>query len=129
MTEIVSKLQSMRSFRMGAAASMKAITAAEESLGLLFSDEYRDYISAFGAASVYGHELTGICTSRRLHVVDVTIAEREYNPSVPNDLYVIEQAHIDGIVVWQSSDGTVYQSMPNEVPVKLCDSLCEYVDL
>ena len=84
-------------------------------------------IKEYGAVTFSGHELTGICNSKRLNVVDVTKEERKYN-KVPEDWYVIEQANIDDIVIWQDTNGAVYQTMPNKKPIKLCNSLLEYID-
>ena len=95
---------------------------------LMFAADYREYVSAFGAASYCEHELTGICKSARLNVVDVTQDERQYN-SVPADWYVIEEANIDGIVIWQATDGTVYRTRPGCKADKICDSLKEYISL
>ena len=43
--------------------------------------------------------------------------------------YVLEQANIDGIVLWQDKEGNVYQTMPSSVPKKICGSLAEYIAL
>lgn len=77
---------------------------------------------------IYGHELTGICKAARLNVVDVTQDERQYN-SVPVDWYVIEQTNIDGIVIWQTASGTIYETCPGSEADKICDSLEEYISL
>ena len=103
------------------------IDAAERELGLCFATDYREYIAAFGVASFAGHELTGVCKSKRLSVVDVTIEERS-NTAVPSDWYVLEQANIDGIVIWQASNGAVYQTAPNAKAKKICGSLAEYIE-
>ena len=79
---------------------------------LKFSDEYRKYLARYGVASANGHEFTGICASSRLNVVDVTISERINNPNIQMDYYVVEQANIDRIVIWQSQTGEIYQSAP-----------------
>jgi hypothetical protein len=129
MWNIVKILQSKNINYTLSGASREQIEQAEEALKLGFADEYRDYLAKFGVVSFGGHEFTGICTSSRLNVVDVTISERINNPTVPMDFYVVEQANIDGIVVWQSSTGEIYQTMPNMQPIKLCNSLCEYIDL
>ncbi len=110
-------------------ASEEQVKSAEIKLGLGFSDEYRSYLLAFGVASANGHEFTGICGSPRLNVVDVTLEERRYNPNVPPDLYVVEEANIDGIVLWQSQAGKIYQTRPNQPPVPLCDSLSELLEM
>jgi hypothetical protein len=44
------------------------------------------------------------------------------------NLYVVEQANIDGIVIWQSETGEVFQTMPNALPIKISDSLLEYLE-
>ena len=46
-----------------------------------------------------------------------------------NDWYVVEQTNIDGIIIWQASNGTVYQTAPNAKPKKLCESLAEYIKM
>jgi hypothetical protein len=128
-SEIVLKLPERPNFRAMQGATDEIIKQAEQKLGLQFSDEFREYLIAFGVASVYGHELTGICDFPRLNVVDVTFAERASNPNIKADWCVIEQANIDGIVIWQSITGEVYQTMPGSAPIKLCDSLSGYIDL
>lgn len=103
------------------------IMKVEDTLGVKFADEYRAYISNFGTASFYGHELTGICEGdASINVVDVTLEERAYFPNIPRGWYVVEQTHIDGIVIWQDEDGCIYRATPNSV-VKICNSLREYI--
>ena len=46
---------------------------------------------------------------------------------VPEGWYVIEQAHIDGIVFGQDWTGGVYKSQPSIKPVKVCNLLIEYI--
>lgn len=41
--------------------------------------------------------------------------------------YVVEQANIDGIVIWQASDGKVYQTNPKLKPLQIAESLSEYI--
>lgn len=104
------------------------ILDAENTLALSFFPEYREYLSKYGVCSVEGHEFTGLGTTKRLDVVENTLLERQHTV-VPTNWYVIEQADIDGIVIWQSSTGEIYQTAPNVEPIKLCDSLSEYLDL
>ncbi len=129
MSNIASKMAKLQSFRHRIPVDSDLISSAEKELGVIFSPEYMEYLKEFGAASYYGHELTGICKSSRLNVVDVTITERENNPIVPKNWYVIEQANIDGIVIWQAETGEIYQTAPNAVPLKLYDSLGEYIEM
>lgn len=103
------------------------ILHAEKELGLQFSEEYKEYLAKFGVVSYDSHELTGICPFPRLNVVCVTNEERQFNPFVPKRCYVIEQTNVDGIVVWQASDGRVYQTYPGSKPVQIAESLSEYI--
>ena len=108
-------------------ATNAEIIEAEAKLFVSFSKEYKHYLSSVGFAIYEGHELTGICKAKRLNVVDVTLSERSITPDIPDDWYVIEQLNIDGIVIWQSTIGTIYQASPNTKPKKICDSLVEYI--
>lgn len=108
-------------------ADTRDITEAESKLELKFAGEYKEYAAAYGAASYYGHELTGICGIPYLDVVSVTEQERSVNPKVPQNWYVVEETHIDGIVFWQDENGVIYRSHPNAIPVKVYDSMEEYV--
>ena len=101
--KIIKLMQEQPAFHARSAASNEEIAAVENVLGLRFAQDYREYVATFGAASFAGHELTGICKSDRLNVVTVTMEERN-NMVVPADWYVLEQANIDGIVVWQNSE-------------------------
>ena len=129
MSSIVHALKQREDFRSLGSVSPDAVSAAEKALGLAFAEDSREYVEAYGTAWFDGHELTGVCPFPRLNVVEVTQDERLYNPDIPHNLYVIEQAHIDGIVIWQSSSGEMYQTSPGSKPLKLCNSLNEYIDL
>lgn len=106
-----------------------AIAQAEKSLNNHFAADYREYLLEVGLASFDGHELTGICNSKRLNVVDVTLAERSITPGIPQNWYVLEEANIDGIVIWQNSIGEIFQTQPGRETIKLADSICDYLDL
>ena len=129
MTSIVDKLRALPAFGSLAGVSMEQIADAEKALTLRFADDYREYLLSFGIASSDGHEFTGICNSKRLNVVDVTLAEKSITPSIPNDWYVLEEAGFDGIIIWQNSIGEVFQTLPGREAVKLADSICDYLDL
>ncbi len=128
MKDIVELLKSKELLNEVKCISEDAICEAEDSLSLHFSEEYKKYVSELGFAVYDDHELTGICKAKRLNVVDVTKTEREITPDVPDDWYVIEQLNIEGIVIWQSSTGEIYQTAPNTKPKKICNSLSEYIE-
>ena len=108
-------------------ATETQISDAELQLRVQFSDEYSDYLAAFGAIMADGIELTGITKAEYRNVVSVTKKERELNPNVPNTMYVIENTGVDGIIVWQDSTGTVYQTTPDSKPIEIAASLEKYI--
>lgn len=103
------------------------ISCAEKQLSTHFSQEYTQYLQQIGLVAFDGRELTGLCKDQRLNVVNVTIEERSRNQSVPATWYVIEQANMDGIVIWQSPKGEIYQTSPNSSYKKICNSLSDYL--
>ena len=92
-----------------------------------FSKDYTAYVQKYGFACYDSHEITGIGRAKRLNVVDVTLKERDYVNNLPDGAYVIEQAHIDGIDIWQVENGKIYQSHGNGTIICICDNLTEYV--
>ena len=127
MNDLISCLKNKPMFIGSKGASNAQIAEAEEQLTVSFSKEYKHYLTTIGFAIYEGHELTGICKAKRLNVVDVTLSERSITPDVPADWYVIEQLNIDGIVIWQSTSGEIFQTSPNSEPKKIYDSLVEYI--
>lgn len=108
-------------------ATDEEICSAEDKLGLKFSDEYREYLKAFGIASWDGIELTGICKSKHQNVVDNTLYYRTNNNRVGNGLYVIRTLGIDGIVIWQNENGQIFQTAHQGEPVKCAESMMDYI--
>ncbi len=107
--------------------SEECVDKAEESLGVHFSEEYRKALIKFGVINIYGHEIVGLGSSKRLDVVYNTLSEREINDDFPPDQYVVEQAAIDGIVITQDKKGFIYQFQPGRPVKKIAGSLAEYL--
>lgn len=129
MSDISSIIAKMKSFHARKSAQLNEIEFAEQELGLRFNEDYKACLLAFGQFSIYGHEFTGITKTSRLDIVEVTKDEKFRNDYIPQELYVIEQTHIDDIVIWQNGRGEVFQSSFNELPHKIADSLLEYIEL
>ena len=89
--------------------------------------QHLSLIHIFGLACFDGHELTGLTTNARLDVVSVTKEQREWFGDVVSAWYVVEEANIDGIVIWQDSDGIVYAAAPYSDAVAIASSLSEYI--
>ncbi len=94
-----------------------------------FSSDFKDYLSEVGSCIFRSHEIVGIGKNRNTDVVSVTEDARDLNPSVPANLYVIEDTHFDGIIIWQDESGTVWQTYPNAQPKKIADSLLAYLGI
>lgn len=124
MTHFIASLRKQKNLRHSTGASRDEVVRAEMELGLSFFSDYREYLTEFGIASANGHEFTGLCASPRLNVVSVTRDQRKRH-AVPNDFYVVEEAGIDDIVVWQASSGELYQTVPGREPILFGRSLSE----
>lgn len=126
MEDIIKTLKDAPDFIGGRGRSDKEIESAEKELGINFAPDYKTYLKEIGLACFDGHELTGICQDPRLDVVHVTKDQRENNPEAPN-CYVIEEADIDGIVIWQDFSGNIYMTVENSRPKLIADSLAAYI--
>ena len=127
MSNVIDALNEKSSLLVGKGSSPEQITQTEQELGLSFSEEYREYLSAYGIAAFDGHELTGITKSERLSVVSATLEARKKYSELPADLYVIEETGVEEIVILQDSTGAVYRCAPNAKRRKICASLSEYL--
>ncbi len=111
----------------GKGASQEDIEKAEDILEITFSSDYREYLKKYGAVLFDGHELTGISKAKQLDVVSVTQEQRKYYTAEDaKDMYVIENLNIDGVIIWQGSDGTIYETQGNRKN-KIYASFAEYI--
>lgn len=114
-------------FYKGDGATDLEIAEAEKTLGVVFSDEYRDYLRAYGVVGINGHEITGITANEEASVVSATIAGRMLVEDYDACWYVVEKGNIDGILIWQNKTGEIIQTMIGGGPVVLAASLAEYI--
>ena len=105
------------------------IDHAENMLRTHFAEDYRSYLKEIGLACLDGHELTGLTKISRLNVVSVTQERRKQFGKMVASWYVIEEIGVDGIIIWQSPDGTVYETYPNAEAKRLASSLLNYIKL
>ena len=127
MSPIIKVIKNLQNLRCLVPLNEKDIDDAEKVLGLKFADEYRTYTKEFGAISADGLELTGVVTAPRLNVVEVTISEKSLNQNIPDDMYVIENTGIDGILTLQNARGEIFSISPSSKPIKKFASLTEYL--
>lgn len=126
LSKLIEEIKSIPNFYAEKGASALQIKQAELSLGLNFALDFKECLREFGSVSVDGHELTGFSADKNLDVVEITLNNRKKH-NVGNNLYVIEETHIDEIVIWQDSDGTVYETTPYSKPQEIAKSLIEFV--
>ncbi|MBZ2386566.1 SMI1/KNR4 family protein [Anaerococcus murdochii] len=126
MEDIIKTLKDAPDFIGGTGRTEAEIESAEKELGINFASDYKTYLKEIGLACFDGHELTGICEDLRLDVVHVTKDQWENNPEAKN-YYVIEEANIDGIVIWQDFSGKIYMTEGNLELKLIADSLIDYI--
>ncbi|MEQ0488289.1 SMI1/KNR4 family protein [Anaerococcus murdochii] len=126
MNDIIETSKDAPDFIGGTGRTDVEIERVQKELGIDFATDYKTYLKEIGLACFDGHELTGICEDPRLDVVHVTKDQRENNPE-SRSLYVIEEANIDGIVIWQDFSGKIYMTEGNSKPKLIADSLAAYI--
>lgn len=128
MSKLIELMKSKPNFYAEKGASAAEIELAENALEVKFAADFKEYLRVFGAISYGSHELTGFSSDKSLCVVAATQKNRKKN-NVGQNLYVIEEAHIDGIVVWQDANGIIYETSPDSTPKKIAQSLSEYIEM
>ena len=109
------------------AVSKADIEKAEAELSVSFAPEYKEYTSTFGAIAFQGKEFTGVVQPLHLNVVAVTKSARTITPDAKAGWYVVMDPHIDGIILWQDSEGRIFQTEPGKEPCKVAQSLESYM--
>lgn len=127
MEDLITKLKQLPDYVGSNGRKIEEIENAEKVLNVIFSNDYKTYLNEIGLASFENHELTGITKNKNVSVVDCTIENRKLNPNVSNSMYVIEDAHIDGIVFWQNEKGEIYITSYDSKPKLYCKSMLEYL--
>ena len=127
MTNITNLINSLPDLLPLKPATAIQITDAELQLRVTFADDYKEYLSNFGAIMADDIELTGIAKSKHRDVVSITKKEWELNPKVPHTMYVIENTCVDGIIIWQDTNGFIYKTRPNTEPKQIEKSLVNYI--
>ena len=127
MSKIIDVIDNLEDLLALKPATDEEIENVEIELALQLSDEYKEYLRKYGAILAMDIELTGIAKAKHRDVVQVTKKEWTANSKVSHKLYVVEDVAIDGIVIWQDSEGKIYESTPGSEPKEIYDSLAEYI--
>lgn len=125
--DIIEAINSKNNVIHGKGVEECEIRNAESMLGLVFSNDYRKYVRLYGCMTIGNREFTGISKIANYDVIGITLTQKKYQSDIPGDWYVIEQMNIDGIVIWQDSSGSIYQSSLKTKTQKIANSLLEYI--
>ncbi len=111
--------------------SLEKIRVAEELLNLKFADDYVECLLKYGAVDVEDIELFYITdNNKNRSVIHQTIELKELEDGVyiADDMYAIQDLWYDDLMAWQDRSGAVYISAPFEKPIKVANSLADYIE-
>ena len=114
-------------FKSAKPADEAQIHDAENRLGLTFAADYVKFLSNIGACICFDHEIKGISDNPNLNVISATEEAWNQMESIPHAMYVIEDTHMDGILILQDKNGIIYQTAPNTMPSRIAYSLESYL--
>ena len=109
MRSIIKKIEEKSKLYKTTGASEELIAEAERQLNLSFAEDYKEYLSLYGAISFGSTELTGLNIDGYANVVSVTLKEAQRNKNFPKGSIVLESTGIEGILILQQQDGEVYE--------------------
>lgn len=127
MNRLIDKIRTIPNLYIGTPVSEEAIASAEHDLSLRFSEDYSDYLKTFGAIDFYATEWTGLNTDDFRDVVKTTLEARETYSDFPKDKFILEDLHVDDILVLADSQNCVYM-WQNGFIEKTQDSLLGYLE-
>lgn len=127
MSRIINTIEGLKKLLHLTPAEIEDVLRAQIELGLTFADEYKDYVLTYGVITAKGVEITGVCESKRLNVTDVTKKEREYNPDMPKNMYVIDSTGMEGLLILQDESGAIYSFSSEDGTKKIFGSLADYL--
>ena len=128
MSNIISTIKKLSAMESLGPASNEVITNAEVSLNLKFAGDYKEYLSVFGMVWSDNIAISGITDDEDYGVVELTNKLRPFYTQVPLNFYAIEDVGVDGLVIWQDESSAIYQSIPNNEPMRLYDNLSDYLE-
>lgn len=89
--------------------SEETIDKAEEILEFQFPDSYAEVLEQCGALSAKGFEVLGLGVKPYLDVVETTIMERSRSNGELDDLVVIMNESMDGVLYVMNEEGEIFE--------------------
>ena len=85
------------------------IEKAQDRLHFIFPEEYRAFLEKFGAIVCGSNELYGLGVEGYMNVVESTIQERKLYPKQLDNVVVIKNEGIEGILLTLDEGGNVFE--------------------
>ncbi|WP_411680080.1 SMI1/KNR4 family protein [Clostridium thailandense] len=128
MSKIIEKIKKIPNLNCLKGCSTSQIKDAQQELGLMFPDEYIDYVKEYGVICFFGTEWTGLNVEGYLNTVEATKQEKNVNSAFPEGFFVLEDMGIDSKMAVVNEKGNVFILQRDKIEL-LCESLSEYVDM
>lgn len=126
MNNVINTIESFKRKRFTGGISSELIENAESTLSLSIAPEYKAILEQYGSLSVKGEEFLGI-DSNNYDMVRATKEARLSDKNLPNDVYVIENTAIEGILIVQNSSGSIFTYQPNNKLELVARSFNDYL--
>ena len=128
MSDIVAKIKNIKDVSAIQGCSMEQVLEAQKALGIIFPDEYIDYVTAFGCIDFGATEWTGLNINGRLNTVEATKREMSVNKYFPKGYFVLENTGLDARQIIVNEKGEVFMLQYDKLTF-LCKSISEYLDM
>jgi hypothetical protein len=103
------------------------IDEAEQELGLVFADEYKELLLGYGSLETKHLLISSTLKNISVNVVTLTQQIRSIYDNLPKDLYVIMDSGVDGIIIFQDSKGKIYETSHDDTIMEAYDSLAHFI--
>lgn len=127
MSKIVEKMKQIKGLNAIKGCSTEQVNEAQKALGIMFPNEYVDYVKAFGCIDFGATEWTGLNIKGRLNTVEATKKEMSVNPDFPKGCFVLENLGIDAKLIIVDQMGKVYL-LQYDKKTYYCESISAYLD-
>lgn len=112
MSRLLEKIKAVEGLFSGSPASEQEVVEAESKLQLTFPVDYKTYLKEYGKISFYGTEWNGLNGDAWTDVVATTLEARSLYADFPQGKFILEDLHIDDLLVLSDLTGKVYLWQP-----------------
>ncbi|WP_031555834.1 SMI1/KNR4 family protein [Oribacterium sp. FC2011] len=127
MSKIIDLISGIKGLKSIGGCTKEEIKDAQNKLGIQFPEDYKEYLSTYGAIRFNGVELCGLNIDGYLNVIEATEQEKEVNKFFPKNMFVIEDLGIDAKLIIGDEKGNIYLLQRDKKRL-ICSSFSEYVE-